>query len=204
MGKLIGLGAFPSDFGERAYPAAPTYYRPAAKAQRYGAWFRSPTTPKPIGRMTAIGQACEDCPPGQYGCGPEYCFDSPFAADVEDGAETPEETTATDACPPGTYGIPPACVPAPAGAQPPTTLPTTIPTAPPATTSPTAPAPAPAATTAPAPPKPSWWSQRSDTEKWVIVGGATLGAVGLFVLLKSAATPSYAKNPRRRRRSPKG
>jgi len=40
----------------------------------------------------------------------------------------------------------------------------------------------------------SWWAQRSDTEKGLIIGGAVLGGIGLLFLLKRAASPSYATN----------
>lgn len=40
----------------------------------------------------------------------------------------------------------------------------------------------------------TWWQQRSDTEKGLIIGGAVLGGIAVVLLIKRAASPSYASN----------
>jgi len=105
-------------------------------------------------------------------------------------------------CPDGMYGTQPNCYTPPANvpAAVPAAVPASVPVATPSATTPTQITQSPPAqdqqVAALSPP--SWWSQRSDTEKWMVVGAATLGVVGLVTLLRSAVSPSYAANKRRR------
>jgi hypothetical protein len=141
------------------------------------------------------------CPPGQYGI-PPVCVTLPSQVPTQPGAT---------GCPAGSVGYPPYCYPMLSEQQIPSLPPinpsqpcparTTgiypscvtlaVPGQPPST--PAAP-PAPSGQQQQAVEKPSWWSQRTDTEKWLVVGVGVLGAVSLLALIKGAATPSYSEN----------
>ncbi len=164
-----------------------------------------PGAPVPSGPVTP--PTTEQCPPGTYGM-PPYCYGMPGEAPAP---ETPDPTGET--CPPGTYGMPPYCYGIP-GQMPPGVpgvpeppapgVPEPQPPAPgPAPSVPGAPGPAPA----PTPPgiepvQPSWWEQRSDTEKAVIIGAAGIAGVLLvagFMGKKKKRGGAMATANRRRR-----
>lgn len=154
------------------------------------------------------------CPEGQYGV-PPFCFEP--SSWLPGGAEAGEATYGQ--CPEGTIGIPPNCVTIPQEVPPLPQLPPAAPTQCPAgqILDPSsgqcvlvqAPVQCPAGTLldqatgqcvaqqqqiVPAPEKPSWWSQRSDAEKWLVVGVGVLGAVSLLALIKGAMNPGYSAN----------
>jgi hypothetical protein len=144
--------------------------------------------------FSGFGEDSELCPPGQYGI-PPVCVPLPDPV--------PTDPSAT-VCPDGSVGYPPYCYPmldpnqlpglpvpvpgvaCPAGTT--GTYPSCVPVQPPP--APQQPPPAPPAEVT----KPSWWSQRSDAEKWLIVGVGVLGAVSLLALLRGATTPTYNEN----------
>lgn len=123
-----------------------------------------------------LGQlpSCQPCPAGTYGCGPSYCYAPPTQVPVTQ--PPPSDTQPTQVtCPAGTTLVGGQCVGV-----------------------------VPGISTQPAEqPKPSWWSQRTDTEKWMVVGGGVLAAVALLSLLRGASHREvYSQNlraPRRRR-----